>query len=227
MLLGCPRPCCPKQNTLKAHQRERVPAPPPVDWSWGARTVLAVKGSLRRAKQRRALDYCAPFRPDSRRDGRLRREHFAARPKSKRPASLLRRKAGLKTKKTNPSNRGGLDRSLHIRNCVPSAGFKGSWCLSWATRSCINMFFVTEFEADGAGGGVWPGAITELEDVIPGVMEFSSNVSAVDLLGDQSINVGLGIAVRIKGRHQAGIDHASVGHLHHLVRLLLHEGAAS
>ena len=27
----------------------------------GAGTVLAVKGSLRRAKQRRALDYCAPF----------------------------------------------------------------------------------------------------------------------------------------------------------------------
>ena len=127
MLLGCPRPCCPKQNTLKAHQRERVPAPPPVDWSWGGRTVLAVKGSLRRAKQRRALDYCAPFRPVSRRDGRLRREHFAARPKSKRPASLLRRKAGLKTKKTNPSNRGGLDRSLHIRSCTSARTGFSAW----------------------------------------------------------------------------------------------------
>ena len=37
-----------------------------------------VKGSLRRAKKRRALDCSAPFRPDSYRDGRLRREHFAA-----------------------------------------------------------------------------------------------------------------------------------------------------
>jgi hypothetical protein len=49
MLLGCHRPCCPKP-TLKAHQRERVPAPPPVEVWVDARTVLAVKGSLRRAK---------------------------------------------------------------------------------------------------------------------------------------------------------------------------------
>ena len=42
---------------------------------WDARTVRAVKGSLRRAKQRRALDVCAPFRQNARRDGRLRREH--------------------------------------------------------------------------------------------------------------------------------------------------------
>src|SRR5262245_24071279 len=41
-----------------------------------ARTVLAFKGSLRRAKQRRALDCCAPFRPDGNRDGRRRREHY-------------------------------------------------------------------------------------------------------------------------------------------------------
>jgi hypothetical protein len=105
MLLGCRRPCCPKPNTLPAHQRERVPAPPPVDWPWNARTVLAIKGSLRRAKQRRALDCCAPFRPGSCRDGRLRREHFAAlhTSKNQRPASLLRRKAGLKNKQ-NPSD---------------------------------------------------------------------------------------------------------------------------
>src|SRR3977135_1141316 len=31
MLLGCHRPCCPQQNTLQAHQRERVPAPSPGD----------------------------------------------------------------------------------------------------------------------------------------------------------------------------------------------------
>ena len=85
MLLGCPRPCCPKQNTLKAHQRERVPAPPPVDVSVDARTVLAVKGSLRRAKNRRALDYSAPFSRDVDCDGRLRREHFTSlhQPKTK------------------------------------------------------------------------------------------------------------------------------------------------
>ena len=62
----------------------------------GARTVLAVKGSLRRAKLRRALDGSAPFRPDRNRDGRLWREHFTEAHKNKGPASLLRRKAGLK-----------------------------------------------------------------------------------------------------------------------------------
>lgn len=65
------------QNLLKAHQREPVPAPPPVETFLGAGTVLAVKGSLRRAKHRRALDCCAPFRPGGYRDGRLRREQDA------------------------------------------------------------------------------------------------------------------------------------------------------
>jgi hypothetical protein len=44
----------------------------------GARTVLTVKGSLRRAQKRRALDGSAPFRPDGDCDGRLRREHFTS-----------------------------------------------------------------------------------------------------------------------------------------------------
>ena len=39
------------------------------------RTVLGVKGSLRRAKDRRALDRCGPFRRESHCDGRLRREN--------------------------------------------------------------------------------------------------------------------------------------------------------
>src|SRR6266567_4685279 len=41
----------------------------------GARTVLAVKGSLRRAKSGRALDCCGPFRRQHQYDGRLRREN--------------------------------------------------------------------------------------------------------------------------------------------------------
>jgi len=40
-----------------------------------AGTVLAVKGSLRRAKSGRALDGCGPFRRRSHRDERLRREN--------------------------------------------------------------------------------------------------------------------------------------------------------
>ena len=62
---------------LKAHQRDHVPPTPPVETFLCARTVLAFKGSLRRAKLRRALDRCAPFRPSDYRDGRLRREHDA------------------------------------------------------------------------------------------------------------------------------------------------------
>ena len=107
-------PAVPNRNPLKAHQRERVPAPPPVNVSVDARTVLAVKGSLRRAKNGRALDCSAPFRPDRHRDGRLRREHFPSpRPtQNKKPAFLVAEEAGLKT---NPSKNVGLDRSLHIR----------------------------------------------------------------------------------------------------------------
>ena len=41
----------------------------------GSGTVLAVKGSLRRAKIRRALDDCGPFHPIHSCDGRLRREN--------------------------------------------------------------------------------------------------------------------------------------------------------
>jgi hypothetical protein len=45
------------------------------------------------------LNCSAPFRPGGNRDGRLRREHFTGCcTQTKRSASLLRRKAGLKTK---------------------------------------------------------------------------------------------------------------------------------
>jgi hypothetical protein len=95
---------------LKAHQRERVPASLPVDGAPGARTVLAVKGPLRRAKQRRALDCCAPFRPDRFRDGRLRREHFTGlhhTSETKGRLSLPWRKPACFK---NPSDPVGLDR---------------------------------------------------------------------------------------------------------------------
>ena len=102
-------------QTLKTHQRERVPAPPPVDWSWGARTVLAVKGSLRRAKRRRALDGSAPFRRDGYRDGRLRREHFTAASKKEQAGSLLTEESRPDLKKP-PSEFGGLDRVAPYQN---------------------------------------------------------------------------------------------------------------
>ena len=97
------------QDRLRAHQRESVPATPPVDNRLGARTVLAVKGSLRRAKKRRALDYCAPFRQGDRRDGRLQREQKTI------PWER-------KTRKANPQPSKRVDRSLHINStAVPCA----------------------------------------------------------------------------------------------------------
>jgi hypothetical protein len=72
-----------KESLLKAHQQDGVAHPPelPVARPVGdARTVLARKGSLRRAKSRRALAPCAPFRRRHRCDGRLRRDGLRSPP---------------------------------------------------------------------------------------------------------------------------------------------------
>ena len=73
MLLRCHRPCCPKQNLLKAHQRERVPATPPVDspamiviatgGSGGntSRPVAHVKNKSKKSQARTRLDRVAPY----------------------------------------------------------------------------------------------------------------------------------------------------------------------
>ena len=79
MLLRGHRLCCPKQNLLKAHQRERVPATPPVDSPAMPERRAAVKGAPLFGAAKRTLDCCAPFWPDRYRDGRLRQEHFTAR----------------------------------------------------------------------------------------------------------------------------------------------------
>ena len=54
-----------RRRSLKAHQRESLaivlPLRRPSRWVDNVRTVLAGKGSLRRAKTRRALACCAPF----------------------------------------------------------------------------------------------------------------------------------------------------------------------
>ena len=99
---------------LRAHQRERVPAKPPVEVAVDARTVLVVKGSLRRAKLRRALDDCAPFRPKRNRDGRLRREHSTVRAKDRGGSAPIEGANPPEIKTRQPC--GGLTRSLHIRS---------------------------------------------------------------------------------------------------------------
>jgi len=58
-------PAVPNKTSSRPTRQERVPTGAPVECVPSARTVLTVKGSLRRAKQRRALDCCAPFRPTS------------------------------------------------------------------------------------------------------------------------------------------------------------------
>src|SRR6476646_1496839 len=115
MLLRCYRPCCPKQNKLKAHQQERVPTGAPVECVPSARTVLTVEGSLRRAKQRRALDCCAPFRPTS----------FPP------AASAGNPKRSAKNKTRQPTRR-GLDRVAPYQNRI----FRPNW--TWRGEfSCV------------------------------------------------------------------------------------------
>jgi hypothetical protein len=86
----------------------------------GARTVLAGKGPLRHAKQRRALACSAPFWPNDGSDGRLRREHFTAASKKEQAGSLLTEESRPDLKKP-PSEFGGLDRVAPYQNmhCRP------------------------------------------------------------------------------------------------------------
>jgi len=58
-------PAVPNKTCSRPTSRNVFPPEPPVECVLSARTVLTVKGSLRRAKQRRALDCSAPFRPTS------------------------------------------------------------------------------------------------------------------------------------------------------------------
>jgi hypothetical protein len=68
-----------KPETLKAHQRERVPATPPVEGSRDARTVLAKQGYAS-PRQKRAPPCLLRAVPASDLcEGRLRRQHFSIR----------------------------------------------------------------------------------------------------------------------------------------------------
>ena len=88
---GCPRLGCPNPNRSRLTSRNVFPLRRPSTLWVLARTVLDGKGSLRRAKHRRALAFCAPFRRTRIRDGRLRREHFTVGldQKKERPVHLL------------------------------------------------------------------------------------------------------------------------------------------
>ena len=108
-------------NPLQAHQRDHVPTPPPVAVVSMPERCSPVKGSLRRAKLRRALDPCAPFRPDDYRDGRLRREHETGRVETRKP-------------KRRPLKK--LDRSLHIS----SSGDTGQVPLTGHFAPCSPLF---------------------------------------------------------------------------------------
>ena len=114
------------QRRSKLTSGNVFPPTPPVDVLVDARTVLAVKGSLRRAQLRRALDGSAPFRPDHNRDGRLRREHSTARAKEKGRFAPIE---GANRPELKPVSPRGLTRSLHIRTAV--SGQTGSVAASW------------------------------------------------------------------------------------------------
>jgi len=72
------------EPTSRNHD-DRVPVRRPSPNGADARTVLAGKGPLRRAKNRRALARSAPFWPERNRDGRLRREHDRGRDPVSKP----------------------------------------------------------------------------------------------------------------------------------------------
>src|ERR1039458_10885253 len=75
-------------------------------------------------------------------------------------------------------------------------------------------------------------AVEDDEVLVPvGAMQFSLRClcrgrRVRHLLGNHGVDLRLREAKRIERRYQAGIDERAVGHLHHVVRLLLHERVA-
>src|ERR1700674_5441008 len=111
-------------------------------------------------------------------------------------------------------------------NCAGSDGFRGSWFLSWATRSCRNMFLVTAVEGLAvAFDELWPAALAVVLLVVGWLIGDMGSLlgSFVDFVRDHHVDVLLRIAVVVKVGDDPGVDHPSVGELHHLVRLVLRE----
>src|ERR1039457_654452 len=120
-----------------------------------------------------------------------------------------------------------------VRNWVPSAGLNGSWFLICATRSCRNMSLVTSEAPVAAvvldeGELAPPVAKVESFCEIAEIMGFPLRVHrvAADFGGDHLVYRLLRVTVVVKPGHQPGVDQPAVGHLDHLVRLVLFEGAA-
>ena len=108
-------PAVPNKTCSKPTSRNVFPLRRPSRSLAAARTVLAVKGSLRRAKQRRALDCCAPFRPGRNHDGRLRREHFTPCCTQTKKGRLSSRWSESRPNSKHRQTSWGLTGSLHIR----------------------------------------------------------------------------------------------------------------
>src|ERR1035437_4700636 len=116
-----------------------------------------------------------------------------------------------------------------VRNWVPSAGFMGSWFWSWATRSCRNMSLVTSVELV---------AVVVLDEPELAAMESLGEIAeimgsplrihgiAADFGGDHLVYRLLRVTVVVKPGNEPGVDQPAVGHLDHLIRLGLCEGAA-
>src|ERR1017187_7894378 len=120
-----------------------------------------------------------------------------------------------------------------VRNWVPSAGLNGSWFLICATRSCRNMSLGTSEAPVAAvvldeGELAPPVAKVESFCEIAEIMGFPLRVHrvAADFGGDHLVYRLLRVTVVVKPGHQPGVDQPAVGHLDHLVRLVLFEGAA-
>src|ERR1035438_7571861 len=114
-----------------------------------------------------------------------------------------------------------------VRNWVLSAGFNGSWFWIWATRSCRNSFLVTSVVLLAAVVLVelLLGVVGTL-CAIAGIISFSLGIHGVaaDFGGNHLVHRLLCITVVVEPGNQPGVDQPSVGHLDHLIRLVLLEG---
>ena len=147
----------------KACQQEHAPARPP--WAKGAgsaRTVLAVKGALRRPG---ALDRCARFRQRPNGAGRLRREHSRSADPFRNLLKLTDTTApgnreetraghtvGALAQARGETGRGEVQRETRLG---PSRKREGKPC-PWRRRN--ESWFTSRPSFPGVPPGLWPGA---------------------------------------------------------------------
>ena len=96
-----PSSLCRSEPTSRMHEVLVTHRPARREKIGNTTTVLARKGTLRRAKTRRALAHCAPLWGWTVSDGRLRRDHEAGADVGHRPTGSDQRKESVGLQATN------------------------------------------------------------------------------------------------------------------------------